>query len=173
MKFTFLLLLLYTTLLFGQDYKIIQDGNSSESILVGISSKKAFQDSNFASWFNSEYTNYNVNTKTLGNYKNYFEDKIIKTVLGTWCSDSRREVPRFVKILDFIGFPEDKHLFFNVDRNKKGLFDEVDNLNIEFVPTIIIYENGEELGRIVEAPEVSLEADLIKIIIKNIPEDNE
>jgi len=172
MKFSFLLLLLYTTILFGQEYKIVQDGNSSESILVGITNKKVFQDSNFASWFNSEYTNYSVDTKTLENYKNYFEDKIIKTVLGTWCGDSRREVPRFVKILDFIGFPDDKHLFLNVDRNKNGLFDEVDNLNIEFVPTIIIYENGEELGRIVETPEVSLEADLIKIIT-NSPEDDE
>jgi thiol-disulfide isomerase/thioredoxin len=160
-------LLLYATILFGQEYKIIQDENLNESILIGISNKKVFQDSNFATWFNSEYTNYNVDTKTLENYKNSFEDKIIKTVLGTWCSDSRREVPRFVKILDFIGFPEDKHLFYNVDRNKKGLMDEVDNLDVDFVPTIIIYENGKELGRIIEAPEVSLEADLVKIIKKN------
>ena len=167
MKYTFLLLLSYATLLIGQEYRIIPDGNSSKSILVGISNKKAFQDSNFATWFNTEYTNYTVDSKTLENYKNYFDDKIIRTVLGTWCSDSRREVPRFVKILDFIGFPEDKHLFFNVDRNKKGLGDEVDKLNIEFVPTIIIYENGIELGRIVETPEISLEADLVKIIKKN------
>ena len=145
----------------------MQDGNSNKSLLVGISNKKVYQDSSFASWFNVEYTNYTVDIKTLENYKNHFEDKIIKTVLGTWCSDSRREVPRFIKILDFIGFPEDKYLFLNVDRNKKGLTDEVDNLNIEFVPTFIIYENGKEIGRIIESPEISLEADLVKIIKKN------
>lgn len=171
MKFAFLLLLFFVTILFGQEYKIIQDENSSKSMIVGISNKKVYQDSSFASWFNSEYTNYNVDTKILENYKNHFEDKIIKTILGTWCPDSRMEVPRFVKILDFIGFPDDKHLFYNVDRNKKGLGDEVDNLNIEFVPTIIIYENGEELGRIVETPEVSLEADLVKIVKKNSEND--
>ena len=151
-------------MIFGQENKIIKDGDSNKSILVGLSTKKAYQDSNFAWWFNSEYTNYDVNTKLISNYANYFEDKIIKTVLGTWCSDSRKEVPRFIKILDFIGFPEDKNLFVNVDRDMKGLRNEVENLNIEFVPTFIIFEDGKEIGRIVETPEESLEADLISII---------
>ena len=166
MKGFILILLFFSSLLIGQEYKIIKDGDSNKSILVGITSKKAYQDSSFAWWFNSEYTNYNVDTKLISDYKNNFEDKIIKTILGTWCSDSRQEVPRFVKILDFIGFPEDKHMFLNVDREKKGLVDEIEKLNIEFVPTFIIYENGEEIDRIVETPKESLEADLIKIIKK-------
>jgi hypothetical protein len=32
------------------------------------------------------------------------------------------------------------------------------------VPTIIFYENGKELGRIVESPEKTLETDILKIL---------
>ena len=92
--------------------------------------------------------------------------KVIKIVLGTWCIDSRREVPRFVKILDFIEFPSDKILFINVDEEKKGLSDEVQGLEINFVPTFIVYENGKEIGRIIETPFMSLEEDLINIVNK-------
>lgn len=166
MRGFFLFLLFISTLLIGQEYKIVQEADSKTSILIGVTSKNAYQDSNFAWWFNAEYTNYNVDRELLEPYKNNFEDKIIRTVLGTWCSDSRREVPRFIKILDFIGFPEDKHLFYNVDREKNGITDEVESLNIELVPTFILYENGKEIGRIVESPFKSLEADLVEIISK-------
>ena len=158
--------LFYSISLIGQDYKIQNYGENGK-ILVGVSPRKAYQDSNFSSWFNSEYTNYQVDTKELLPSIDLFSGKIVKIVLGTWCPDSRREVPRFVKILDFINFPEDKIQFLNVDRNKKGLRDEVDDLKIDFVPTFIVYESGKEIGRIVETPIESLEKDLVKIIISS------
>ena len=38
------------------------------------------------------------------------------------------------------------------------------DLDIELVPTFIFYRNGEELGRIVETPEDTLEKDLAEIV---------
>ncbi len=86
--------------------------------------------------------------------------------MGTWCSDSRREVPRFYKILDELNYPEEKVELINVDRNKVGIENSVDSLNIELVPTFIIYSKGEEIGRIIETPKESLEKDLAKILNK-------
>lgn len=164
MKLVIVLLLILSSFLFGQESKIIIDSISNKLMLVGISERAAYQDSNFAWWFNSEYTNYDVDTETLLNYKDMFEGKIVKVVLGTWCSDSRREVPRMLKILDFINFPKDKIFFINVDREKIGISNEADVLNIELVPTFIFYDHGEEIGRIIETPVESLEKDLAKII---------
>ena len=79
-----------------------------------------------------------------------FEDVEIKLVMGTWCSDSRREVPRFYKILDEIEYPSENVNLISVNREKVGLADEVDGMEIHFVPTIIFYRNDEEIGRIVE-----------------------
>lgn len=155
--------LLFCSTLLCQEYKILA-GDNDEPVLVGITDRSIYQDSSFASWFNYEYTNYEVNAKILDKNKGSFEDKIIKVILGTWCSDSKREVPRFVKVLDFVGFPSDKVLFINVNRSKMGLAGEVDGLDIEFVPTFIIYENGNEIGRIIERPLKTLEEDLLSII---------
>ncbi len=164
MKIKFLILFIISTIIFGQEYKLIKNENSENYMLVGAFQREVLQDSNFAWWFNSEYTNYDVDTESIIKYKNSFEGKIIQIVLGTWCSDTRREVPRLVKILDFVDFPNDKHFLIGVDRAKKGLSDEVDGLDIEYVPTIIVYESGKEIGRIIETPRVTLEKDLIEII---------
>jgi len=163
-KTVLVIIVFLTSILFGQESKIVKYGETNKSMLLGTTTRDAYQDSNFSWWFNSEYNNYNLDSSLIINYKNYFEGKTIKIILGTWCIDSRREVPRVLKILDTIKFPEDKYTFINVDRDIKGLTNEVDNLDIEFVPTIIIYEDGEELGRIIEMPEISLEKDLVKII---------
>ena len=164
MKIKSLTLLFISTIIFGQEYKIIKNENSNKSMLVGTFPREVFQDSNFAWWFNSEYTNYDVETESIIMSKNNFEGKVIQIVIGTWCSDSRREVPRIIKILDFVDFPEDKLFLISVDRDLNGLSDEVSDLNIEFVPTIIVYESGKEIGRVIETPKVTLEKDLIEII---------
>lgn len=157
-------LFLYSSSLFCQDSKLVKYGDQNKFMLVGITDRDAYQDSIFAGWFNSEYTNYRVNTQILNENKNLLDGKLIKIVLGTWCSDSRREVPRFIKILDFLEFPSDKVMLLNVDRDMNGISNEADKLNIEFVPTFIVYESGEELGRIVETPIETLEKDLLRII---------
>ena len=43
--------------------------------------------------------------------------------------------------------------------------EKFESLNIERVPTFIIYRNKNELGRIVEYPETSLEKDMLDIMI--------
>ena len=50
----------------------------------------------------NKYTNYEIDASVIRNFKSNFENKVILIVLGTWCSDSRREVPRLLKILDFM-----------------------------------------------------------------------
>lgn len=161
-----ILFLVISANIFAQDFMKVFDDKSNKIILVGETNRKEYQGEQFSNWFNKEYTNYKVDFLTTDKIKNYLDGKLIKIVLGTWCSDSRREVPRVLKILDFVGFPEDKILLMNVNRMKKGIRDEVDNLDIQFVPTIIVYENGKEIGRIIETPKETLEKDLLEIVKK-------
>lgn len=158
-----ILLLFLSITIYAQEYKLIEDAKTKKLMLVGISTRDAFQDSNFSNWFNEEYENYEVDTNLVNQHKSEIVDKKIKIILGTWCSDSRREVPRFLKVLDFIGFLDDNLTIINVDRTKNGLSNETAELEIELVPTIIIYEESEEIGRIIETPNETLEKDLIEI----------
>jgi thiol-disulfide isomerase/thioredoxin len=161
-----LILLLISTLQAQDENKIIIDKKSDKPMLVGYCNREAFQDTNFTWWFNSQYDIYDIDEETLSSIKNKIEEYNVMIVMGTWCSDSRREVPSFYKILDYLEVPEEKVTLISVDREMKSVGEEADNLSIEFVPTIIFYQegNGEEMGRIIETPIVTLEKDLQSII---------
>lgn len=178
-----ILVMLIAASLFAQN-KIMIEKKSGKPYLIGICDREAFSDSNFAWWFNSNYEQYQVDSADAIELKKKINNYDITIVMGTWCSDSRREVPRFYKILDAIDYPTDKLTLINVDRKMKSFREEVDNknqgympsiemnieyepttdMNIEFVPTIIVYKNNEEVGRIIETPEDTLEKDLLLII---------
>lgn len=142
------------------------DTKKNEPMLVGEINREALLDSAYYSWFNEESEYYKVDTLTLAEVKNHLENIEIEIIMGTWCSDSRREVPHFLKILDFMKYDNANLRITAVDRTKKALNDRINKYNIELVPTFIILSYGNEIGRIVEAPMESLEIDLKKIIKK-------
>lgn len=141
-----------------------KDPNSGKPMLLGYCNREAFSDSSFSWWYNSEYNMYELDTTALKEDADKLIGVDIEIVMGTWCSDSRREVPRFYNILDYLHYPTDKIKLLMVGRDKKGISNETDGLNIEKVPTIIFYKDSEELGRIIEVPVVSLEKDMNKIL---------
>lgn len=91
----------------------------------------------------------------------------IQIVMGTWCPDSRREVPRFMKILSLIRFPPEKITFIGVDNEKLSPVGGFEQLDIQRVPTFIFYKNKIETGRIIENPSASLEKDMLNILTGN------
>jgi thiol-disulfide isomerase/thioredoxin len=83
---------------------------------------------------------------------------------GTWCGDSRREVPHFLKILDQCGIPSSRTKLYGVDRSKRSKDGLTDQYHIERVPTFIFLEGDKEIGRITERPEGTLEANILSIL---------
>lgn len=86
--------------------------------------------------------------------------------LGTWCSDSRREVPRFLKVADRAGIPPAMVKLYALDRSKKSDDGISERYGIQRLPTFIFLKDGKELGRIVEAPARTLEEDMVTILAK-------
>jgi hypothetical protein len=84
--------------------------------------------------------------------------------LGLWCSDSRNNVPPFIKILDTAGISLPVR-FFNVQRKPvKTIRYFSDRFQVERVPTFIFYRGDTEIGRIVENPKASLMEDIIALL---------
>jgi thiol-disulfide isomerase/thioredoxin len=144
--------------------KIIKDDESGMPMLIGLCTREAFKDTNFYWWWMSEYDLYKVDSTRLSEIKAALKNVDIKIIMGTWCSDSRREVPRLFKIFDALNYPSNKVEIICVNEDKKTGGNELERLKIELVPTIIFYKGGNELGRIVEAPEDTLEKDMLKIL---------
>lgn len=163
MRILIIVLLLFINLN-AQEYKTVIDEKYDEPMLIGHIEKAQLTDPDFSYWFEPEYEEYEVDTFALKQIDDSLDDKEITIVLGTWCGDSHREVPRFIKILEYLEISSENVRMIAVDRDKKGIDDEVNGLEIELVPTFIIEYDQEEIGRIVESPTESLEVDLLNIL---------
>ncbi|HRP94451.1 MAG TPA: thioredoxin family protein, partial [Ignavibacteriaceae bacterium] len=121
-------------------------------------------DSTFNNTWTSEYESYKPDYEILDSLKRKLEDINIKIVFRSTCSDSREQLPRFFKILIELNYNLNSITLIGINREKQGLSNEAEGLDIQFVPTIIFYKDGIEIGRIVETPYESLEKDLLKIL---------
>lgn len=135
-----------------------------EIMLIGQHSKSDLLQEPYASWFTPEEASYIPNQETLFSLRNLNQDYNITIVMGTWCDDSKQQVPRFYKILNLIDFDLSKVKLITVDRSKTTPEKFEEGLTITNVPTFIFYKNEKELHRIVETPIESLEKDMFKII---------
>lgn len=122
----------------------------------------------FNDWFQNAYDTYQSDTDIVEKLKPQISEYQIQLFMGTWCGDSKRYVPRFIKLIADLEIPKEnvKMIALRGDGEfyKQGPKKETEGLNIHKVPTIIISKNGKEVNRIVEEPVVSLEADLYAIL---------
>jgi thiol-disulfide isomerase/thioredoxin len=88
-------------------------------------------------WFKTEFDAYTIDQDSMASLTEALKDKEILVVMGTWCEDSQREVPRLVKILANINHEYGpKIIAVNRDKDIPEGADNVEN--IAYVPTIII-----------------------------------
>jgi thiol-disulfide isomerase/thioredoxin len=87
---------------------------------------------------------------------------------GGWCGDSKREVPRFLKLADESGFPASAITLYALDRTKKSDDGLTEKLGIERIPTFIFLKEGREIGRITESPLTTLEGDVLTILARGL-----
>ena len=173
MKKRIYLLIILLTVISAQSPQIINDSKKDNPMLIGLSQRSDYEHSeHFKQWFNEEYESYEIDEETLY-LTSAIEDEIkIECFMGTWCEDSRREVPRFYKILDQIKFNEKNLKIVSVDKGKVSPGGEEKGKNIHHVPTMIFYSQGQELGRIIEYPVGTLEEDVVDIMFGNPPTPN-
>ncbi|MEI6859087.1 MAG: thioredoxin family protein [Shewanella sp.] len=114
--------------------------------------------------FTKGYKEYQVDTAAITPLKSLKEPTEIIVIIGTWCPDCHRETPRFIRIMEEINNPNIKVTYIGVDRSKTDPDGLAAQYQFSRIPTFIVMQKGEEIGRIVERPEVSLEIDLAKIL---------
>ena len=108
--------------------------------------------------------NYNPNSNLLTKIKPLIKNIDIVLIMGTWCEDSEREIPGFIKILESINYDIKKMRIIAVDENKITPNFIEKNFGLINIPTIIFYDNENEINRIVEFPIKSIEEDILDIL---------
>lgn len=137
-----------------------------EPMLIGRITPDALTASDFSNWYSKEYDSYIPNKNIIKRLKSKARLYRIEIFLGTWCSDTQEQLPRFLKILDELKMPEQKIILYALNRNKESFYGEQNQKGITKIPVFIIYKRDNEIGRIVEAPtHETLEQDLYKIMM--------
>lgn len=149
---TILFSVLFAGNVFSQaQYEITQDEKHPEvKVLRGIINKYLIQNDTSFNWYNQSQSYYNPDTATLNAFERA-KGKVQFVVFGgTWCEDTQFVLPKFFKIMEKSGMPDDAVTFFGVNRAKKSLGSIVDAFNVKLVPTIIVMKDGKEVDRVVE-----------------------
>ncbi|MBK5208260.1 MAG: thioredoxin family protein [Flavobacteriaceae bacterium] len=136
----------------------------SSGNLIGIANKESFLAEPFNAWFTPNYDAYETDKQAIEKLKPLLKEVSIKAFMGTWCEDSQDQTPVLYKILDETDFNYDNLELITVNRSKSTPDNLQEGFNIERVPTFIVYKNDKEIGRFVEFPRESVEADLLKIV---------
>lgn len=169
-KITFLVLAAFFTLSISCQVKTKQTKTKptitqqKPSYLVGKKSKKDLQQAPYSSWYNRYHDSYKPDEATIKSLKKYMKGVTIKAFMGTWCGDSKRETPRFFKLLETLEFNEKNLELITVNRSKRTPDNFEKGLEIKRVPTFIFFRKGKEIGRYVEYPRESLEKDILAIL---------
>ena len=146
----------------------LAQGQEKAEMLLGNVQREQLKEQPYKDWFQTEYDAYLVHKKLIKPIKNDCKSVTVEVFFGTWCGDSKRELPRFMRLMDALGMPKANISLIGVDRNgdryKKSPGGEEVGKNIHRVPTFIFYKDGKEFNRIVESPRMTLEHDVIAIV---------
>jgi thiol-disulfide isomerase/thioredoxin len=90
----------------------------------------------------------------------------VLVIVATWCPDSKREIPRFLAIMDAEGMRESQVTMVGVDRTKKDAGGLTDTWGVTRVPTFVFLRNGQEVGRVVERTPAgaTLEGEIARVL---------
>jgi thiol-disulfide isomerase/thioredoxin len=135
-----------------------------DGIERGWLDRSVFEKSELREW-KAAYDTIQVAPEMVEMIRQVHGDVSIIVFLGTWCPDSKHEIPRFLKIADLAGIPADSTRLYGLDRSKKSPDGSTEKYEIRKVPTFIFLKNGQEVGRITEFPQTTLEGDMLAIFI--------
>ena len=130
------------------DYEVVKD--SETKILKGTLNRSLIENDTSFHWFKDNMRYGSVDEYAL----NAFSQKagLFSMIVfgGTWCHDTQNLLPKFYRLIDKSGFPENKITLIGVDRAKTTLNGLHTKWSITNVPTFIILKSGKEIGRVVE-----------------------
>ena len=168
-KILFIALLFISVQSFAQSLYQEVASRSGGTDLVGNFQPEQLKNAPFSEWYQTFYDYHELDSEQIGKFKADLDKFHLLVFMGTWCSDSQREVPALMKILEEAGFPAEQ-------LKTVGVYDKGPNyktspngehwgLKITNVPTIIFLKDGKEVNRIVESPVESLEKDMARICL--------
>lgn len=130
-------------------YEIIVE-RPNEKSYKGIISRAILEADTSFSWYSSNFKSYSPDKVAVTALQKNADSIQLVAFMGTWCEDSHFIIPKLFALTDAAGFPNNHITLIGVDREKKTISHLSEALQVTNVPTIIVFKNGKEKGRVVE-----------------------
>lgn len=142
--------------------------DNQQTVLLGNCAPQMLQIAPFSNWYIPNYNNAQIDSSEVTAISKAFKKKRIEIFAGTWCGESKADLPKMMKLLHAAGVDSTqiKLIFLNntAAQYKQSPQHEEAGKNIVRTPTYIIYSGSKEMGRIIDSPIESFEKDLLKIL---------
>ncbi|WP_185957210.1 TlpA family protein disulfide reductase [Gracilimonas mengyeensis] len=101
-------------------------------------------------------------------YLQALQDSIsIYVFWGSWCPESKKQVPRLIKTLDRAGNENINAHYIGTDAQKKFPKEFLKKFDIKYIPTVMVLKSQLEVGRIDQKPNIPIEKALIQVLKKD------
>ena len=86
------------------------------------------------------------------------DEFVYKVWGGDWCKDCRSQLPDFGAALEAAEVPDENVEHYAVEKADDGtkIGPKVDEYDVEYIPTVVVERNGEEIARFVEEEPVAI-----------------
>jgi len=135
-------------------------------IVAGKFTRSLLESDSSFSWYQRNYNAFTPDSASIAYLSTTAHNVHFIVVGGTWCSDTKNELPKFFKTVSLSHIPEANIELYGVDRSKKSKDGLTEKYGITKVPTFILFSDGKEIGRIVESTKNGMEFDLAGFLKK-------
>ena len=146
-------------------YQVTSDPHGTKIVSGRFPVSLLESDSSFR-WYSQNYSTCTPDSSSISTLSRSARNIRFVVVGGTWCGDTKRELPKFFKIMALAKIPPEHIELYGVDRSKRSGDGTSEKFDIVSVPTFILLSEGKEIGRIVEYPKNSLELDMVELLQK-------
>jgi len=153
------------------DVEISRDPENDRVVYKGLFSRKDMEGEPTFSWLPTGIEEYTPDAAAVSYLQKNLPRYRLLIFMGTWCGDTKDLLPKLLKVLQQANIATDDLMMVGMDRQKTTITHEgkrlVRKYKAKSLPTFVVTDsNGEEVGRIVESADKSVEEDLVAIISK-------
>jgi hypothetical protein len=153
-----------TLLAQAPDYDVLKDAGNGSVVFKGEFGFKELMTEPTFSWMQRGSAAYKPDSTAVTYLAKHMPGYQMVVLLGTWCEDSQNLIPKLYKTLVSAEYPMSSLKMYGLDRAKEAKYVEAKLYKASKVPTIVLYKDHAEIGRIVESVSKSIEIDLAQII---------
>lgn len=119
-------------------------------------------------WYNETLQYYRPNAELVQQFRDKAGRFNLVLFIGTWCVDSQAIIPGYISSAEEAGLPHSIFTVYATDRAKTTLENKEKDYKVTLIPTIIVMQNGQEVGRVEEYGETGLPDNALLEVMKKV-----